>query len=145
MSRITDYRQKTRKKIITPGGLELEIRKLRSIDYLKMGILPDTLQEMKYLKGDEEGDEEDISPEMMKKINKIDPEILEKINKMYLVRATIPQEDLIIVDKEIGDTKENEISYLELTEEDSTFIIQEVRLLSTDEVLLPDEDGTAPF
>ena len=133
MSIVSDYRNKTRKKIITPGGLELEVRKLKALDYFKLGILPDTLKDLR-----ESGAEE--TP------GNVDPEVLEKIHKMYLTQAVIPTNELKIVDKPIGKTEDNELSFEELTDEDSNFIIKEIVNFSTDEELEPnEEEGMSPF
>ncbi len=39
-----DYKKINRKDITCPSGLELTIRKITSMDYLKLGILPDVMQ-----------------------------------------------------------------------------------------------------
>ena len=59
--------------------------------------------------------------------------------------AVIPQSDLRIVDKPIGETEEGELSFLELTDVDSNFIIKEIVDFSSNEELESSEDGLSPF
>jgi len=103
-----EYKERNRKKVICPSGLELEIRKIKALDYLRMGVLPDTLSEAKN------------TPE------KIDPDMMEKIQKMFLTRAVISQDSFKIVDKPSNETVENEISYEDMEEGDVNFLIKEI-------------------
>ena len=107
-----EYKERNRKKVICPSGLELEIRKIKALDYLRMGVLPDTLSEAKN------------TPE------KIDPDMMEKIQKMFLTRAVVPQDNFKIVDKSSNETTENEISYEDMEESDINFLIKEISELS---------------
>ena len=108
----SDYRQRVRKNIVCPSGLELEIRKVKAIDYLKLGILPDTLNDM--------GD----------KPEKVSPDALDKIQKMFLTTIVIPTDEFKIVDKPLNQMEESEISYLEIEDEDTNFIINEIATFS---------------
>jgi len=107
-----EYKERSKKKVICPSGLELEIRKIKALDYLRMGVLPDTLSEAKN------------TPE------KIDPDMMEKIQKMFLTRAVVPQDNFKIVDKSSNETTENEISYEDMEESDINFLIKEISELS---------------
>lgn len=108
----TDYRKRVRKNIECPSGLKLEIRKVKAIDYLKLGILPDTLSEM--------GD----NPE------KVSPDALDKIQKMFLISIVIPTDEFKIVDKPLNQLEEDEVSYLEIEDEDTNYIISEITAFS---------------
>ena len=103
-----EYRERNRKKVTCPSGLELEIRKIKALDYLRMGVLPDTLSEAKN------------TPE------KIDPDMIEKIQKMFLVRAVIHQDGFKIVDKPSNETVGDEMSYEDIEEDDVNFLIKEI-------------------
>lgn len=121
----SEYRKKVRKNITCPSGLELEIRKVKAIDYLKLGILPDTLSEMG------------------NKPEKTNPDILDKIQKMFLITIVIPTDDFKIVDKPFNQLKEGEISYLEIEDEDTNFIINEITTFSFG--AKGDKKDTQPF
>lgn len=108
----SDYRKRVRKNITCPSGLELGIRKVKAIDYLKLGILPDTLSEM--------GD----------KPERVNPDTLDKIQKMFLTTIVIPTDDFKIVDKHLNQLEEGEISYLEVDDEDTNYIINEITTFS---------------
>lgn len=108
----SDYRKKVRKNIECPSGLKLEIRKVKAIDYLKLGILPDTLAAM--------GD----------KPEKVSPDALDKIQKMFLISIVIPTDEFNIVDKPLNQLEEGEVSYLEIEDEDTNFIISEITTFS---------------
>lgn len=102
------YKQGTRKKITCPSGLEIVIRKVKALDYLRMGFLPDTLNEMK------------------KNPEKTDPKIIEQTQKMFLMQVVVSQNDFKIVDKPLDQTDENEVSYQEMDDDDVRFIIDEI-------------------
>lgn len=104
----SEYRKRVRKRITCPSGLEVEIRKIRALDFLKLGILPNTLEEIKG------------------KPQNVPPEIFEKIQKMYLVDAVIHAGEFKIVDKPLGQLEEGELSYLEIDDDDSNHIINEI-------------------
>jgi len=103
-----EYRERNRKKVTCPSGLELEIRKIKALDYLRMGMLPDTLSEAKN------------APE------KIDPDMMEKIQKMFLTRAVVSQDNFKIVDKPSNEITGDEISYEDIEEGDINFLIKEI-------------------
>lgn len=124
----SDYRKKVRKGIMCPSGIELEIRKVKAIDYLRMGVLPDTLAEMG------------------EKPEKVNPDTLDKIQKMFLTTIVIATSDFNIVDKPFNELGEGEISYLEIEDDDTNFIINEISTFSFGEKENGGgEEGIRPF
>lgn len=107
-----EYRQLNRKDIKCPSGLELTIRKITSMDYLRLGILPDTMHEA------------------LIKEDSVDVKAVAKIQTMFLTRGVLPKPDFVIVDKDPKDCGENEIAVNELAEDDIRFIITEISLLT---------------
>ncbi len=108
---IQEYRQRNRKKITCPSGLELEIKKIQTLDFLAIGLMPDTFQQII----------KDKAPDI---------EIVKKMNIMFLVRGVVSNENIRLVDKPIGTTAENELSIEELDDIDMQFIVSEVSKLT---------------
>lgn len=107
-----EYRQLNRKDIVCPSGLELTIRKITSMDYLRLGLLPDTMHEV--LINDD----------------KVDTKAVANIQTMFLTRGVMPKEDFVIVDKDPKNCGDNEIAVNELAEDDIRFIITQISLLT---------------
>lgn len=110
---INEYRERTRKKIVCPSGLELQIRKIQSIDYLRMGVMPDVLKIQE-----------------QQRTKEIDNKLIEKMNIMFLTRGVIGTDELKIVNKPVNEVVDNELSIEELEEADMQFIIAEVSKFS---------------
>lgn len=108
-----EYRQKSRKKIVCPSGLELTIRKVQTIDFLRIGVMPD------------------VFSQFGENIKSAKTEDIIKLNTMFLVRGVVPDENIKIVDKPIGEASGNELSVEELDDTDMQFIITEVSQFTT--------------
>ena len=126
MMNAQEYRKRTRKTITCPSGLELQIRKIKSIDYLKLGILPDTLNNI------------ETDPQ------KVDPAMVEKLQKMFVLRGVVPNKEIRIVDKPLDQLADNEIAYDDLEDEDLNCIISEVSKFSKGEKM-KGGDNIEPF
>lgn len=111
----SEYKRLAVKEIKCPSGLDVAIRKIVSMDYLKLGILPDTLMDFqaKALEGEVQ-----------------DPDMAAKLQKMYLTQAVVPTKDLRIVDKELAECADNELPITLLSEDDVCFLIKEISLFS---------------
>lgn len=114
---IKEYRNKNRKTIECPGGLEITIRKIKSIDYLRLGILPDTLRNI------------EENPQ------NANPEDISNLQRMFLSRGIVPTEEMKVVDKPIDQLGENELSCDEIDEEDTNFIIKNIVEFSFNKIL----------
>lgn len=111
----SEYKKLAIREITCPSGLQVMIRKIVSMDYLMLGILPDTLMEYQEKAANGQVD---------------DPEMVAKLQKMYLTRAIIPTQDLRIVDKDPEKCAENELPIILLNETDILFLIKEISLFS---------------
>lgn len=108
----SEYKKRTTKQVVCPSGLTVNIRKILSVDYLMMGILPDTLTTYR--------------TKVMSDQPIENPQLAVDLQVMFLTRAVIPTQDLKIVDKPIEECTENELSVYQLEEEDSLCLIQEI-------------------
>lgn len=108
----SEYKKRTTKQVVCPSGLTVNIRKILSVDYLMMGILPDTLTSYR--------------ANVMSNQPIENPQLAVDLQVMFLTKAVIPTQDLKIVDKPIESCAENELSVYQLEEEDSLCLIQEI-------------------
>jgi len=108
----SEYKKRTMKEVVCPSGLTVNIRKVLSVDYLMLGILPDTLTKYR---------EDVINDRPIE-----NPQLAVDLQIMFLTKAIIPTQDLKIVNKAAEDCAENELSVFQLEEEDTLCLIQEI-------------------
>lgn len=119
----SEYIEKSIKKLKCPSGLEVTVKKITTFDYLKHGYSPDVLQ----------GYSEDSVKK--KKLSKEQMQIANDLQKMFLTSCVLPTQDLIVVDKDLVNCKENELPISLLSDEDINYLITEISKFSFGEPL----------
>lgn len=117
-----EYKERFNKTITCPSGLQLQIRKLQSRDFLALGTMPELLSI--------KDKEKNMTSEEMAKFMLDNKEQLEKFYKVILLNGVLPNQELVLVDKLLGQTAENELGIEELDDADAIYIMQQIMKLS---------------
>lgn len=110
MSTVSNYRQKTRKKVTLSDGTEVWCRPLSVSDFLDLGDIPTVF----------------LTTGNSEEVKKVDPKFYAALLRTVLLNCIVAPEDFRVVDKKPQDCKDGELAVSELTAPDAGVIVQAV-------------------